>query len=266
MDVQLSKQSLETLRDLITGDSKLTPYKTGYQLVRFFNQLGFDDVYSHNFPSRWLYVQTKLEQINGSKQLGDCILFYFDPRNWIGAEEIYRKALDKINKIFFYDGYELHIYAHQIYIKLLDKTYIIHDLFNISEEFILEEIDKCSKKINLCDYSGAITSARSLIESVLLFLYKEVYGEEIKYDGNLQNLFNLVQKQLRFAQPQSTNDLLRNLTEELVQIISAISSLRNKTGDAHGHINNLEKPTRAQAVLIVNSAYSFAEFMLGLSK
>ena len=50
----LSKRTLEKLREIINGDGT-DDYKSGPQLVAFFNNLGFNDQYGQGFPSRWLY-------------------------------------------------------------------------------------------------------------------------------------------------------------------------------------------------------------------
>jgi hypothetical protein len=59
----LSKKVLEKLRLLINEE---TQYRKGFELVEFFNRLGFNDSYGNGFPSRWIYTDSKLEIINGT--------------------------------------------------------------------------------------------------------------------------------------------------------------------------------------------------------
>ena len=66
----LSEESLQRISHTFCGDVEgFYSYKTGSQLVRFFNQsFSFSDVYGQGFPSRWMYVYNKLaELINTSR-------------------------------------------------------------------------------------------------------------------------------------------------------------------------------------------------------
>lgn len=56
----LNSKTLEKLRLLINEE---TEYRSGPQLVSFFNDLGSKDIYGQGFPSRWIYTDNKLSQI-----------------------------------------------------------------------------------------------------------------------------------------------------------------------------------------------------------
>tara|TARA_B100000315_G_C13997331_1_gene328563 strand:+ start:330 stop:467 length:138 start_codon:yes stop_codon:yes gene_type:complete len=43
--MKLSKSSLKLLQEIITGDIKTTPYRSGPLLVELFNEFGFSDIY-----------------------------------------------------------------------------------------------------------------------------------------------------------------------------------------------------------------------------
>ena len=62
--MKISNETISVLARIITGDSKISSYQTGPELVDFFNSLGFADTYGQGFPSRWFYTEQKLEQIN----------------------------------------------------------------------------------------------------------------------------------------------------------------------------------------------------------
>ncbi len=53
----LQSKTLEKLRKIINEESK---YRSGPELVSFFNDLGFKDVYQQGFPSRWFFTDEKL--------------------------------------------------------------------------------------------------------------------------------------------------------------------------------------------------------------
>lgn len=50
----IQNKTLVRLRELINEE---TEYRSGPALVRFFNELGFSDVYGKGFPSRWVYTE-----------------------------------------------------------------------------------------------------------------------------------------------------------------------------------------------------------------
>jgi hypothetical protein len=56
----LQQKTLETLRNIINEE---TEYRSGPNLVNFFNELGFNDSYGQGFPSRWKYTDDKLTLI-----------------------------------------------------------------------------------------------------------------------------------------------------------------------------------------------------------
>ena len=56
----LQEKTLQELRVLINETIK---YRSGSELVKFFNKLGFNDVYGQGFPSRWAYILMKNYQI-----------------------------------------------------------------------------------------------------------------------------------------------------------------------------------------------------------
>ena len=63
--ILISDTILKSISEMFIGDiSGFYSYKTGSQLVAFFNQYyGVNERYASGFPSRWLYVQDKLKQL-----------------------------------------------------------------------------------------------------------------------------------------------------------------------------------------------------------
>ena len=89
----LQSKTLEKLNLLINEE---TQYRSGLQLVQFFNELGFSDTYGQGFPSRASYTSDRLAVINGKPELDKCIKRLFDPVNFIGRIS----ELDGFIKIF----------------------------------------------------------------------------------------------------------------------------------------------------------------------
>lgn len=103
--MEISTKTIERLTEIITGNSKRSPYRTGPQLVEFFRDFGEQDTYGAGFPSRASYVQEKLRKFNGTATLGQVVAAafdFFDERGFNPEEEarLFRHVLAR-------DGYML---------------------------------------------------------------------------------------------------------------------------------------------------------------
>lgn len=95
---------MEKLRLLINEE---TEYRSGPQLVHFFNQLGFRDSYGQGFPSRWMYTDEKLAEINGSPELDKCIKTVLSPANFIGRVGDLDAHISGFNQFLAFDKWKL---------------------------------------------------------------------------------------------------------------------------------------------------------------
>lgn len=100
----LQQKTLEKLRILINEE---TEYRTGPKLVAFFNNLGFNDSYSEDFPSRWVFTDEKLTKINGTSELSKCIIQLFNPLNFIGRYSKLDECIDDFNKFIAFDNWKV---------------------------------------------------------------------------------------------------------------------------------------------------------------
>lgn len=100
----ISEKTLIRLRDIVTHEIE---YKSGPDLVNFFNQFGFNDSYGQGFPSRWYYAQEKLKEINKSGNIEQVIKTIFAPINFIGKKDLFNKLLNEFNEYLEYDNYRI---------------------------------------------------------------------------------------------------------------------------------------------------------------
>lgn len=100
----LQKKSLEKLRNLINEE---TEYRSGPKLVEFFNDLGFNDSYGQGFPSRWMYTDEKLSQINGTSELDACIRKVLAPVNFIGRFADLDNHIKDFNQYLAFDKWKV---------------------------------------------------------------------------------------------------------------------------------------------------------------
>lgn len=262
--MKISEQTISALGSIITGDKGLSPYRSGLKLVDFFNQFGAEDVYASGFPSRWYYAEEKLREFNDTLTMKEIVVAAFDPRHYLGTEYDVCVAVEHLNQFLEFDNYELRPTGKKWGIYKLGGTKIDlpHPYINsveVTHIFIDEQIQKCDRKLSEGDFDGAITNARSLVESVLSAIEKELDANPPEYDGNLPKLYKRVQKLLNLCPGQeSLADCLRQILSGLTSVVSGLATLRNTMSDSHVISY---KPAEHHARLAVNAAKTLCNFV-----
>ena len=111
------------------------------------------------------------------------------------------------------------------------------------------------------DPEGAITSARSLLESVCKHILDK-QGIAYKDDIDLPSLYKVVSTSLNLAPEQHSEQIFKQILGGCASIANGLAGLRNKLGDAHGQGSNQVKPARRHAELAVNVAGAMALFLV----
>ncbi|PFG03025.1 abortive infection family protein [Bacillus sp. es.036] len=129
----------------------------------------------------------------------------------------------------------------------------------LSYNHILEDIAKCENRIESGDYSGAITSAKSLIEGVCKEIILNIEGEDISGHPNLPELFNKVRTHLNLdPSNEELQKSLKQVLSGLIQVVHGLNEVRNKSGDSHPR---KIKPSLHHALLVANSAKTVVNFL-----
>ncbi len=264
--MKISERSISALAKIVTGDSHVSPYKSGPVLVRLFNEFGANDVYGQGFPSRWYYAEEKIRALNGTAQLPALIRTVFDPREWLEFENPRDNAVSYLNDYLKYDGLEIARDGEFLSVRSLTGgavafNYLSEASREINQLFIEQQSKKCDRKLAENDFDGAITNARSLLEAVLSDVEQELSEESLPpYDGDLTKLYKRVQKLLNL-EPGRTDiaEPLKQVLGGLTSVVSGLAGLRNKMGDAH--VRSYQ-PAKRHAVLVVNAAKTLAEFIV----
>lgn len=113
MKITLSARSIGALQKLITGDNikaespALAPYRGGPTLVKFFNEFAGNDSYGGGFPSRWKYVEDRLQSHNGTPLLAQIVEAALDPDHFFDTAFTLTAAIEYLNKYLDRDGYRI---------------------------------------------------------------------------------------------------------------------------------------------------------------
>lgn len=110
------------------------------------------------------------------------------------------------------------------------------------------------------DPEGAITSARTLIESVLKHILDDQF---IFYNdsADLPTLYKEVAKFLNLAPELHNEGIFKQILGGVSSVVTGLGALRNKLGDAHGKSKTNVKPSVRHSELAVNLAGSMAIFL-----
>lgn len=262
--MKLTARTLQAIANVITGDTKLSPYRSGPELVRFFREFGSEASYGKGFPTRFTFAYLELERLNDTALIDDVLLAAVDPRDFIGTDFDPDVAIGYLNKYLDWENCSL-VKAGKII--SLEKNVqagvefqgSIAQAAPIDQAFIDQQNEKCTQKLVNGDYDGAITNARSLLETVLLELERKLTSSIEQRDGDLVKLNKRVSRLLNLEPDRKDiSDALSQVLRGMVSIVNGLSALSNKMGDRHAVSY---KPDKHHAQLVVNAARTYVQFL-----
>ncbi len=112
------------------------------------------------------------------------------------------------------------------------------------------------------DPEGAITAARTLLETVCKHILDL---QNVEYNSSkieIHELYKLVAKELKLSPDQHNEAVFKQILGGCSAIVGGLGTLRNRLGDAHGQGQVKAKPSSRHAELAVNLAGSMAIFLI----
>jgi hypothetical protein len=111
------------------------------------------------------------------------------------------------------------------------------------------------------DPEGAITAAKTLLESVCKNIIEEDGGSYGEHD-DLPKLYRSAAERLNLAPSQHNEEIFRTILGNCQSVVGSLAGLRNKLGDSHGQGRRHVKPSARHAELAVNLAGSMSMFLV----
>lgn len=111
------------------------------------------------------------------------------------------------------------------------------------------------------DPEGAVTAARTLLETVCKRVVEEAGGEYGPSD-DLPKLWRNAATYLNLAPDQHTEKAFKTILGSCEAIVNSLSNLRNRLSDAHGKGRKPVRPLRRHAELAVNLAGVMATYLI----
>lgn len=145
----------------------------------------------------------------------------------------------------------------QIDVKIIHVPSQIPDSLTFAH--IKEDLAKCEKRFDEEDYSGAITSARSLVEGVCNEIIVNLTGKELEDKPKLPALFKMVREQLNLnTDNPKLEQPLKQVISGLINIVNGLAEIRNENGDMHHRRYEVNKH---HALVVINSAKTVVTFL-----
>jgi hypothetical protein len=237
----------------------------------------------------WLRAGGEFE---ASEVLGQCILetFYFDTgyqgeREYelidvqIGAP---RQVIDQVRGGAFVPAQHVEAAIDEV---ARSRSIIIHRIDWVAEPHLvpaqpsmpeqmselLAQVDshhvqwawqKALVRMN-SDPDGAITAARTLMESVCKFIL-EKEGVAYPNDGDLPKLYYLVVDRLQLSPSRQTDKIAKQILGNVQSIVGGLAALRNELGDAHGKGGQDVWPIAPYAALAVNLSGTVSAYLVSV--
>lgn len=111
------------------------------------------------------------------------------------------------------------------------------------------------------DPEGAITAARTLLESVCKHLLDDM-GQIYDEKADLPKLYAQCASALNLGPDQHTEKSFKTILGNCQSVVNELCSLRNKISDAHGRGRRPVKPAPRHAELAVNLAGTVSAFLI----
>jgi Abortive infection C-terminus len=137
---------------------------------------------------------------------------------------------------------------------------ISQSLSNVDSVHVHQAWSKALKRKN-SDPEGAITAARTLVEAVCKHILDRS-GVSYPSTIDLPKLYHQAAQRLQLAPNQQTDTFRKQLCGNCQAVVTAIGTLRNQAGDAHGKGTLEAVGDRAQAELALNLAGAIATFLV----
>lgn len=216
------------------------------------------------FPTRRVFAQDKVRELNGTDRLDRALCAAVDPRRFLNIELSAEAAVAKLNETLKFDGFQLVEEGMEYRVRgtATGRVSVNPEVMspNVRTQAAIDEsIRKCESKLSDGDYTGAVTNARTLIEAALTAIEEELAPDGMVHDGDLVKQYKRVQKLLNLAPDrQDIDQSLKQVLGGLTSIVNGLSAVRNKMSDSHASSFPAQKH---HAQLAVHAAATLANFL-----
>ena len=239
-------------------------------------------IYDEILNLRHEYFEKMLDYFIKANRCPDLLAFLFGksqfqsklsdlPREKIEAyyNHIVKTVLGKINSILHFSGHEMKIIGQKFVVQPSGTKLEVHAPTiekTIDRPYIADLTARALQDIDAGHFDSALTKSKTLLEEVFKYVIEQKCGTHPKNDTITKlnkHFIDLYYMEMDTKNKQNTDELLHGLAK----IIAAISELRNRNSDAHGHGSERTNDIKDHhARLVVNASMTLAEFILSVAQ
>jgi Abortive infection C-terminus len=241
---QLSYALQKLLNKMFAGETGFS----GPQILDYFSEYSLDIEHypsEGRIPSRWQIFEDCLSKFDLDQQRGiiSNLLDYQGPMKYGRPSDI------EVGRIREWLGEGRTLVA-------MPAT----STGSLNWTFVYREWIKASERV-ISDPASAITSARSLLESVCKHILDDL---SIPYDNgwDLQRLYRSASRELTLSPDQQAEDVFRQVMGGCATVANGLAGMRNQFSDAHGRGQGQAEAVVRHARLAVNAACTVAMFLI----
>ena len=277
--------------NLLIGDESLYGYSglstygmpkiSSLEICELAKKYGLIINYDSEKIPRWKCYEKLLDYIIENNIVNEFFTYIFSRNNFrkvlsncddiIELENYYNNSfysiIQRINTCLYIDGYELSICNDNkvIYKKIGEDIIVEFDnVDKINNEYVIKLHCDALAELNNCNYDSVITKSRTMMEEILIELIKDK-NINPNDNGNIIELYKQYKALYNFNIDKKTDMCLKKLLGGLETIVQSVSEMRNNYSDSHGSSNRI-MADRQHAILVLNSALTFCEYIINVSK
>lgn len=268
------QRTLEKLRKLINEETK---YRGKLDLVKFFNELGFNDEYSRDgdFPSRHIYTDSRLKEVNEAGDIQKCIKLLFNPINFIEDESALNEHVTTLNNYLRFDSITVIINNQEVEVysssQEIAPMSLLEKIHKGGSQTIHDEIKRIRDTFDAGDYSSTMHKTGNLLEATFKYYLDK---KNISYSSKttkISNLWDQCASDMKLKpKPYTEIDIrLRDIAQAFNTIISSLADMR-VAGASHG--KSAEEKSKGykfeerHANLVVNASVTICFYLLDYLK
>lgn len=257
------------------------PYMKGADLCDLCTRFGLKKTYEWGGGnlSRWAYMQELLDFLNKQDRVSELLSYLMQMERFTQLTRL--GHVDKIKETYktIVEGVINNINCHLLLAR--KELRIVHNKFvmanigeevsfdapkvqNITSQYIQELPSRIKDDLDNKDYDSVITKARTLLEEVLIFIIERMTFERYKSNGDLVRIYQDATELMNMRQNSEWDKRVNELLGGLHKLVSAISSMRNMSSDAHGVGSLRININKREALLVANSSMMLAEYWLSV--
>lgn len=258
------------------------PRLSGRDICDLSTRFEFPMSYEGTQSTRREYFEKMLDHFIQANRCSDLLGYLFDKNRFKKQpyglpfekideyyDEIVRTVLSAINAILRDSGHEMKIIGQKFIVQPSGTKLEVHAPTiekTIGRPYIADITARALQDIDAGHFDSVLTKSKTLLEEVFKYVIEQKCGTHPKNDTITKlnkHFIDLYYMEMDTKNKQNTDELLHGLAK----IIAAISELRNRNSDAHGHGSERTNDIKDHhARLVVNASITLAEFILSVAQ